>query len=99
VSSHKSKLRSGTVMPFVLGASIAAGAALAVPASAKQGGIENPAALSKGQAGLIWLAQCGAKKACNPCAAKKACNPCAAKKACNPCAAKKACNPCAAKKN
>lgn len=88
---------------MVLGASIAAAAALAaLPATAKQGnGLENPTAMSKA-AGTIRLAACGAnpcaaKKACNPCAAKKACNPCAAK-ACNPCAAKKACNPCAAKK-
>lgn len=99
MSSHKSKLLSSTFMPLVLGATIAAGAALATTqAAAKQGdGFANPTAVSKASSGAIRLAAC---KACNPCAAKKGCNPCAAK-GCNPCAAKKACgacNPCAAKK-
>lgn len=72
MSCHKSKLRSSTVMPLFLSAGIAAGAALAVaPAGAKSGSEENPVAVSKGEAGLIRMAACGAKKACNPCSAKK----------------------------
>ena len=102
MSSHKIKLRSGTFMPAVLGASIAAAASLAaMQATAKQStGLENPTALAKSDSGLIRVAGCGAKKtcgACNPCKVAKGCNPCAAK-GCNPCAPKKGCNPCAAKK-
>ncbi len=111
MSSHKIKLRSGTFMPAVLGASIAAAASLAaMQATAKQStGLENPTALAKSDSGLIRVAACAAKKtcgACNPCKVAKGCNPCAAKgcnpcaaKSCNPCAPKKGCNPCAAKKN
>ncbi len=111
MSSHKIKLLSGTFVPAVLSASIAAAASLAATqATASQGnGLENPTAQTRSDGGLIRVAGCGAKKACgacNPCKAAKGCNPCAAK-GCNPCAAngcnpcgakKKGCNPCAAKK-
>ena len=102
MSSHKIKLLSGTFVPAVLSASIAAAASLAATqATASQGnGLENPTAQTRSDGGLIRVAGCGAKKACgacNPCAAK-GCNPCAAN-GCNPCGAKKkGCNPCAAKK-
>ena len=96
--TQKQTLLSSTVLHLFLGASVAAGAAVALAdMSFARGGsqarsLENPAAVAKPQTGAVKLAAC---KACNPCAAKKgcgACNPCAAKKACNPC------NPCAAKK-
>ena len=98
MSSHKTKLLSSTVMPLVLGASLAAGGAMAATSDSQD--LTNPTAVAKPASDLIRLAACKACNPCNPCAAKKACNPCnpcAAKKACNPCnpcAAKKACNPC-----
>ena len=91
-------LRAGSIIPMVLGAGLSAGGVALLAevtfAAARSNGAVNPPAVAKPGGGRIQIAQCGAKKACNPCAAKKACNPCAARKACNPCAAKGACGAC-----
>jgi len=86
-----------TVAAIGVAALCGTGASVALPAAAA--GPDTP--------GAVQIAQCGAKKACNPC---NPCNPCAVKKVkacnpcnpCNPCAAKNPCNPCnpcAAKKS
>ena len=89
-----------TVAAIGVAALYGAGASIALPAAAA--GPDGP--------GVVQIAQCAPKKACNPCnpcAAKNPCNPCnpcAVKKIklkvcnpcnpCNPCAAKNPCNPC-----
>lgn len=95
--SKKYKLLSSTVIPVVLGISVAVAATGQAATNAPAA--KNPTAVPHAVASSsMQLAACNP---CNPCAAKKACNPCnpcnpCAAAACSPCNPCNPCNPCAA---
>ena len=107
---NKNRILTASVLPMVMGAALAAGAAIPLSqvafaaAPATSHGV-NPTAIARGDQPLRSNTPAQPETlrlaACNPCGAKKkgcgACNPCAAKKGCggcNPCAAKKGCGGC-----
>ncbi len=84
MTSYKSTLKSGTVIPAMM---VAAG----LLAAAGPNAIAKPRLETRDV--QIAASPCNPCAARNPCAAK---NPCAANNPCNPCGAKNPCNPCAA---
>lgn len=89
----RKKLLSGTVIPVVIGVSMAVGSAVQPVSGSTM--TENPTAIPRGaNNGEIRIAACNPCGPCGPCGACNPCNPCAAANPCGPCGRCGACNPC-----